>query len=354
MRLSRPQTETVAGPGTHPPGAPAPAVRPLGAGAAGRPAGLGQPASPRRPRLGLRNRLQRLDATASPYLYVAPFFLLFLGFMLFPLGYTFYVSLNDWNLIAADQRVWAGLSNYRRLLADPNFWNALRNTFSIWLLSTVPQLLLALGLAHLLNARLRAKTLFRMGVLVPNVASLVAVTIIFAQLFGRDFGLINWVLGWFGVAPIDWQAGRASSHVAIAVMVAWRWTGYHALIYLAAMQAIPREQYEAASLDGAGGFRKLRSITIPALRPVIIFSVLISTIYGLQIFAEPLLFDPKPGSVTGGSGRQFQTLTVYLYEQGFRDFDFGYAATVGWVMFLIVLLVALVNYALTRRISSAR
>jgi cellobiose transport system permease protein len=320
----------VAGTGTDP-AAPAPAGSP-GAGAA----------------------LLRADAAVSPYLYVAPFFLLFLGFMLFPLGYTLYVSLNDWNLIGGDEHTWAGLANYQALLADARFWNALRNTFSIWLLSTVPQLLLALGLAHVLNARLRRPTLFRMGVLLPNVASLVAVTIIFAQLFGRDFGLINWVLGLFGVEPIDWQAGRASSHVAIAVMVVWRWTGYHALIYLAAMQAIPKDLYEAASLDGAGGLRMLRSITIPALRPVIIFSVLISTIYGLQIFAEPLLFDAKPGSVTGGSGRQFQTISLYLYEQGFREFDFGYAATIGWVMFLLVVIVTLINYALTRRISSTR
>lgn len=320
------------------PAAPAPAPNRASAGAAS----------------GLRVRLQRADRAVSPYLYVAPFFLLFLGFMLFPLGYTLYVSLNDWNLIGGDQRAWAGLANYRKLLADPNFWNALRNTFSIWLLSTVPQLLLALGLAHLLNQRLRGKTLFRIGVLLPNVASLVAVTIIFAQLFGRDFGMVNWALGLVGVGPIDWQAGTASSHIAIAVMVVWRWTGYHALIYLAAMQAIPKDLYEAASLDGAGSFQLLRSITIPALRPVIIFSVLISTIYGMQIFAEPLLFDPKPGSVTGGAGRQFQTLTVYLYEQGFREFDFGYAATIGWVMFLVVLAVALGAYALTRRISSTR
>lgn len=295
-----------------------------------------------------------MDIVASPYLYITPFFLLFLTFMLFPLGYTLYVSLNDWHLIGADQRAWAGLDNYRQLLGDRHFWNALRNTFSIWLASTVPQLVLALLLAHLLNLRLRAKTAFRMGVLVPNVASLVAVTIIFAQLFGRDFGLVNWMIGLAGVEPVDWQGGRATSHFAIAVMVVWRWTGYYALIFLAAMQAIPKEQYEAASLDGAGGFQLLRSITIPALRPVIIFSVMLSTIYGLQIFAEPLLFDSKPGSVTGGSGRQFQTLTVYLYEQGFRNFDFGYAATVGWVMFLVVVIVALLNYTLARRIRSDR
>ena len=344
MKLSRPQTEEVANPSTisRSKDAPAPANRPA--------TEAHRPDIRRRP--GFRIWLRRVDVVASPYLYIAPFFLLFLGFALFPLGYTFYVSLNDWNLIGADQRSFTGLANYRRLLSDSFFWNALRNTFSIWLLSTVPQMVFALGLAHLLNTRLRAKTFFRMGVLVPNVASLVAVTIIFAQLFGRDFGLVNWVLETVGLDPINWQAGKASSHIAIAVMVVWRWTGYHALIFLAAMQAIPKQLYEAASLDGAGSFQMLRNVTIPALRPVIIFSVLISTIYGMQIFAEPLLFDPRPGSVTGGSGRQFQTLSVYLYEQGFRDFDFGYAATVGWVMFLVVVLVALLNYTLTRRISS--
>lgn len=302
----------------------------------------------------LRTSLRRLDIVASPYLYVAPFFLLFLAFGLFPLGYTLVVSLNDWNLIGSDAHHYVGLANYRRLLDDADFWNALVNTFSIWMLSTVPQLLLALGLAQVLNARLRFTTLFRMGVLIPNVASLVAVAVIFAQLFGRDFGLVNWTLDLVGVAPIDWQAGRASSHFAIAVMVIWRWTGYNALVYLAAMQAIPRDIYEAASIDGANAWQAFRRITIPALRPVIIFTVVVSTIYGMQLFVEPLLFDPTPGSVTGGSDRQFQTLTVYLYEQGFREFDFGYAATIGWVLFLVIMVVAAVNYALTRRLGPGR
>ncbi len=290
----------------------------------------------------------------TPYLLIAPFFVVFLIFGLFPLGYTMFVSLNEWNLIAGDEHTFVGLDNYRRLLEDPNFWNALGNTLSIWVLSTVPQLIFALGLAHILNTRLRARTFFRMGVLVPNVASLVAVTIIFAQLFGRDFGLINWTLGLVGVAPIDWQASTGTSHLAISIMVIWRWTGYNALVYLAAMQAIPREHYEAASIDGAGNWKMLRRITLPALRPVIIFTALISTINGLQLFTEPLLFDATPGRVTGGADRQFQTLTVYLYEQGFREFDFGYAATVGWVLFLVIVVVALINFTLTRRMSPGR
>ncbi|MFI6284488.1 carbohydrate ABC transporter permease [Streptomyces sp. NPDC051018] len=326
-----------------------------GAGAAlagGAPAGAG-PADGKRPGPDRGSLLVRLDEKFSPYLYVSPFFLLFFGFGLFPIGYTLYVSLHEWQLISESPDDWVGLGNYARLISDEYFWNALFNTLSIWVLSTVPQLLLALGLAHLLNIRLRARTAFRMGVVLPNVASVAAVGIIFTQLFGRDFGLVNWALDLVGIGPVDWQAGRASSHAVISVMVIWRWTGYNALIYLAAMQTVPRERYEAALTEGASGFQMFRHITIPSLRPVIVFTVIISTIQGLQLFAEPLLFDPTPGGVTGGSDRQFQTLTVYLYEQGFREFDFGYAATIAWVMFLIIIVAAAVNYLITRRIRSS-
>ncbi|MGW4203911.1 carbohydrate ABC transporter permease [Streptomyces sp. NPDC004726] len=296
---------------------------------------------------------RRLDEKLSPYLYISPFFLLFFGFGLFPIGYTLYVSLHEWELISTSPDEWVGLGNYARLLTDEYFWNALLNTVSIWVLSTVPQLLLALGLAHMLNVRLRARTAFRMGMILPNVASVAAVAIIFTQLFGKDFGLVNWSLDLVGVGPVDWQGDRAGSHIAISVMVIWRWTGYNALIYLAAMQTVPRERYEAALTEGASGFQMFRHITIPSLRPVIIFTVIVSTIQGLQLFAEPLLFDPTPGGVTGGSDRQFQTLTIYLYEQGFREFDFGYAATIAWVMFLVIVLAAAVNYLITRRIRSS-
>ncbi len=170
--------------------------------------------------------------------------IVFLGFGLFPLAYTFYVSLNHWELGASTHQ-WVGFHNYTQLLADPYFWNALRNTGSIWVLSTVPQLFLALVLAHVLNRRLRFRTVFRVGVLMPNVASVVAVSIVFAQLFGRDFGLVNWLLHFTGVGPIDWQVGRWSSHPAISSLIIWRWTGWNALLYLAALQAVPRELYEA-------------------------------------------------------------------------------------------------------------
>ncbi|MEU7853507.1 sugar ABC transporter permease [Nonomuraea sp. NPDC049141] len=294
-----------------------------------------------------------LDVRVSPYAYVAPFFLLFCAFGLFPLAYTAWVSLHDWTLLS-EEHTFVGLKNFGTLLGDGYFWNATFNTLSIGVLSTVPQLLLAIWLAHLLNRRLRMQTLFRISLLLPNVTSVVAVVVIFSQLFGRDFGMINWVLSWFGVGSVDWAAGTATSHVALSTMIMWRWTGYNALIFLAAMQAVPRDLYEAATLDGASSFTQLRRITIPMIRPTIIFVVIVSTIGAMQIIAEPLLFGASSGAgggaVSGGPDRQFQTLALFVYEQGFTKFDFGYASAASWLMFLAVVAVAGVNYLLTRRV----
>nr|MDT0666912.1 sugar ABC transporter permease [Micromonospora sp. DSM 115978] len=154
---------------------------------------------------------------------------------------------------------------------------------------------------------------------------------------------INWSLGLVAVDPFNWQAGDWSSKFAIAVMVIWRWTGYNALIYLAAMQAIPKEHFEAAAMDGAGTWRQLWHVTLPALRPTIAFTALISVIGAMQLFTEPLLFDASPGSVSGGSGRQFQTLTLLLYEESFRLGNLGYGASVAWMLFLIIVLLAAVG-----------
>ncbi|MFG1942276.1 carbohydrate ABC transporter permease [Nonomuraea sp. NPDC048826] len=304
----------------------------------------------RRRRTSVRHTL---DTRVSPYAYVAPFFLLFAAFGLFPLAYTAWVSLHEWTLLNEEQ-TFVGLQNYGTLLADGYFWNATFNTLSIGILSTAPQLVLAIWLAHLLNKRLRFQTLFRISLLVPNVTSVVAVVVIFSQLFGRDFGLINWVLSWFGVGQIDWGAGTATSHLALSVMIMWRWTGYNALIFLAAMQAVPRELYEAATLDGASNLKQLVRITVPMIRPTIIFVVIVSTIGAMQVIAEPLLFGTSSGSgggiVTGGPDRQFQTLALYVYEQGFTKFDFGYASAASWVMFLFVVVVAGINFLVTRRV----
>ncbi|WP_106181173.1 carbohydrate ABC transporter permease [Prauserella shujinwangii] len=302
-------------------------------------------------RIPWRHRLSRWDVRLSPYLYVSPFFVIFGIVGLFPLLYTFYVSFFDWELID-DNPTFIGLENYAILLADAQFWKTLVNTVSIFVLSSGPQIMMAVLLAALLNTRLRGPTGWRVGVLMPYVASLVAIGIIFANLFGPNYGLVNGILETIGLDRIDWQADRFSSHVAIAIMVNWRWTGYNALIVLAAMQAIPREILEAAVVDGAGAVRRFFSVTLPLLRPTLIFVVVTSTIGGLQIFTEPKLFDAMPGSNNGGSTNQFQTITLYMYQTAFEREDLGYASAVAWVLFVIIILVALVNFLLTRRIAT--
>jgi cellobiose transport system permease protein len=294
-----------------------------------------------------RHRWSKLDSKVSPYLFVAPFFVVFGAVGLFPLLYTAYVSLFDWEL-GADDPKFIGVENYRTLVADGQFWNALFNTVSIFLLSSVPQVIVAVVLAALLATNLRARTVWRMGVLLPYVASLVALTIIFGNLFGAQYGLVNSLLTTFGLSPIDWQANTFGSHVAIASMVNWRWTGYNALIVLAAMLAIPRDLYEAARVDGAGPVRQFFSITLPMLKHTLIFVIVTTSIGGLQIFTEPKMFDPAGGN-GGGSQHQFQTVVLYLYQTAFQQFDLGYASALAWTLFLIIIGVAGFNFWLTRK-----
>jgi cellobiose transport system permease protein len=292
----------------------------------------------------------RLDVKGSPYLYVAPFFLVFGVFGLFPLIYTGYVSLTGWRAdTPGSEDRFVGWKNYATLWHDPFFWNAVKNTIGIALISTVPQLLMALGVAHLLNYRLRGRTFFRMGVLLPNVTSVAAVTIIFTQMFGRDYGMVNWLLGLFGISHTDWQAGTLSSWVALSVVVTWRWTGYNALIYLAGMQAIPFELYESAAIDGAGRWKQFWTITVPMLRPTILFTVIVSTIGSLQLFGEPLLFNTSQTPTTGGSQHQFQTLALYTYDQFWQKFKYGYGAAISWAMFAIILVFVVFNLIVARR-----
>jgi cellobiose transport system permease protein len=295
-----------------------------------------------------RDTLHRWDVKSAPYLYVSPFFILFAIVGMFPLLYTAWVSVHEWGLITGNQG-FVGFGNYSDVLAQDRFWQALRNTFSIFLLSTIPQLLIAIFIASVLDANLRAKTFWRMGVLVPYVVAPVAVGLIFNQLFADQSGLINAVLTQVGLDPVRWHGNGFASHTAIAMMVNFRWTGYNTLILLAAMQAIPRDLIEAAVVDGANRLQMFLRLTVPLLRPTIIFVVITSTIGGLQIFDEPRMFDQIG---LGGADRQYMTVTMYLYELGWgSQRDFGRAASVAWILFLIILLIALLNFSVTRRIA---
>jgi cellobiose transport system permease protein len=305
--------------------------------------------TPTIPRLARRPRRVSTPERAAPYVYIAPFFLLFLVFGVGPLFFTAFVSLHDWEPLRTEQE-FVGLENYAVMLQDPRFWKAVGNTFSIFALSTIPGIILSLLIASVLNTRsLRAKTFWRMALLVPNITPLVTVTIVFSAIFGRDYGPIAWVVQSLGLPPIAWDVYPFTTHLVIAIMVIWRWTGFNALIFLAAMQAVPASLYESAEIDGASRWQTFVNVTLPMIRPTILFSVVTSTVGGLQIFTEALLFTTP----TGGNNGQGLTMTLFVWGQAFNSFHFGYASAIAVSLLFIVLIVAGVNFLLARLVRSA-
>ncbi|MGY1456325.1 carbohydrate ABC transporter permease [Streptomyces sp. SS8] len=295
--------------------------------------------------------LHRFDIKAAPYAFVAPFFVVFGAFSLYPLLYTAWISLHDVELATMDIMEWEGFGNYSQLWQDDRFWNALANTFTIGVISTVPQLLMALGLAHLLNYKLKGSAFFRVAALTPYATSIGAAALVFTMLFERDFGMINWFLSLFGVDNVDWENSKWPAQFAISSIVIWRWTGYNALLYLAAMQAIPQERYEAAAIDGASRWQQFTKVTVPGIRSTIVFTIVLSTIGATQLFGEPLIFGQGPNGVSGGADNQYQTLGLLLYEEGWKNYEMGRAATVAWAMFLLLIL-AFVLQRVVKRVKS--
>jgi len=280
------------------------------------------------------------------YFAIAPFFLIFLVFGVAPVIYSIYIAFFKW--APMEDPEFNGLNNFIFLLQDSDFWLAIRNTFSIWALSTFPQLFIAISLAAILrNKRLKGKSFWRTILLVPNITSIIAITIVFQQLFGREYGLINLLLGLIpGVENIDFIEGVIPSHIQIATMITWRWVGYNILIFLASMLAIPDELYESASVDGASKWQQFRYVTLPSLKNTITFVLIVGTIGGLQVFAEPQQLNAE-----GGSSKQFLTLTLFLFNQAFLNNKYGYAAAVGIAITIIVLIISAVNFWITRKIS---
>ncbi|MDN5856564.1 MAG: sugar ABC transporter permease [Actinomycetia bacterium] len=304
----------------------------------------GSPPSRDRRQQSVPRRRGRIGRDRAAYAYIAPYFIIFGAFALFPLVYTLWISLYEFRL--GSDKVWVGFDNFTWLLSNPDFYNALTKTFTIGVISTVPQLLLALGLAHMLNYRLRVRMFFRISMILPYATSVAAATLIFAQIFASDGGFANWTLSWFGIDAIDWRNGNWTAQIAISLIVIWHWTGYNALIYLAGMQTISYDLYESAALDGANKWQQFRYITLPGLRPTILFTIVVSTIGATQLFAEPLLFGG--GLPSGGSLNQYQTIGLYLYQQGWQFGELGRAAAVAWVTFLLIVVLVVVNTALVR------
>ncbi|MBO0783853.1 MAG: sugar ABC transporter permease, partial [Ktedonobacteraceae bacterium] len=237
-----------------------------------------------------------------------------------------------------------GFNNFYLALTDPIFGQSIFNTLVIWVISTIPMLALALAMAFLLNLRGRSKIVYQLCYFLPNITSIVAITVIFSSMFGTQFGLLNFVLTALHLPAVPWVTDPWGMKWAIALMVIWRWTGYNALIYMAGLQSIPSEYYEAARTDGANTWSVFRHITLPLLRPVILFTVITSTTGGLSLFTEPQVLLGN----SGGTGHEGMTMSLYQYWQAFASYHFGYGAAVGWLIFLVMLVFTIINWRIVQ------
>ncbi|WP_150268438.1 carbohydrate ABC transporter permease [Paenibacillus tepidiphilus] len=280
----------------------------------------------------------------TAYTFISPFFILFSIFGLYPIFFTFYLSFFKWD--ALNPMKFVGFKNYELITSDPTFWISFSNTVIMGLMGTVPQVLLALLLAVLLHSGMtRFKSAFRILYFMPNITSIVAVALVFSTLFGNN-GMVNWMLNSIGLDSVPFNSGWWGVKIAISSMVMWRWTGYNAIIFLSGLQSIPSDLYEAARIDGANRRQQLFSITLPLLKPFIIFVSLQSTIGALQLFTEPYVFLGQSG--TGSTRQEGITMVTYLYSEAFRNSFFGTAAATAVLLFIITIIFSIINMLLSR------
>lgn len=286
--------------------------------------------------------LDRIWRARLIYAFIAPFFILFAIFQFVPLVWSLWLSFHEWNGLGAPDPV--GLANYRFLLRDAMFHDALANTTVYWIAKTILIIPLSLLLASLLNHDwLRAKAAYRTLMFLPYVTATVAVGLVFAMLFDFNSGLINTLLSTVGLSPQRWLTSVELSKVPVIVLAVWRSTPFFTLIVLSGMQGINKELYEAAKVDGASGWQRFISITIPSLAPILFFCFITISIDAFRIFTEPYIL------TQGGPGTSSLSIVQYLYINGFRIFKLGMAATIGWALTLILLVVSAAHLYLLRR-----
>jgi multiple sugar transport system permease protein len=277
----------------------------------------------------------RLSPRWAPYVFISPFLLLFAVFGVFPLLFSLHLAFQSWEPTSGlDAMEFVGLENFAFALQDEWFWKSLKNTLWLAVVSGTPQHLVAIPLAVFIHTSFKR---LRDGVVgayfLPYITSTVAIAIMFSSLFSKDFGLVNAALqAVFGMEHVDWLGRAENIKPAIAFIVFWRYLGFNVVLYLAALQTIPRDLYEAATMDGAGRWQQFWHITLPNLKPMIFFGVTLSVIGGLQLFEEPFI-------LTGGRGGADQsgmTSAVYLYRMAFDFNDFGGASAMSWLLFVVV------------------
>jgi lactose/L-arabinose transport system permease protein len=285
------------------------------------------PMRPRRPRMRL-----------APYLFLAPFLGAFAVFWVWPIAYSLFLSF-----VNTRTRPWRfdpGF-NWGRLIGDGAFWDAFGNTMLILAVQVPLMLVLAVALAMAFDSDLlRLKGFYRFAFFAPLVLGAVPYSAVFRLIFNADFGVLNYGLGALGLPTVRWLFESTPALVTIMIALTWRWTGYNAIILLSGLQSIPRALYEAARIDGANAWQQFWGITLPLLRPVLLFTFVLSTIGTLQLFTEPwLITNTGPGGAT-------ETLVTYLYKQGFRSFNFGYASAIAYAVAITAALFSILQIRL--------
>ncbi len=274
---------------------------------------------------------------AAPYVFIAPFFLLFLAFSLYPVIYAFLLSFQKQTGLSTPQ--WVGLKNYRDLLDDPRFLKSIWNTTYFALGSVLVQLPIAFALALAFDSRFarRFTQLYRVAFFFPVLTSAVVVSLIWVLVLNKDYGMLNTALEMIGLPRIPWLQSTRWAMPAIILLGVWTWSGFNAFYFLAGLQGIPNELKEAAMIDGANRWQVLTRVTIPLLRPVIMFVVIQSIIGSYNLFAQPFLL------TGGGPSDATLTVTMYLYYTGFQYFKLGYASAIGYSLVVIVFILSAIN-----------
>ena len=275
------------------------------------------------------------------YVLVAPMVIGFTVFFLIALGASLYLSLTSWDMLSSP--IWTGLRNYRNVLRDAEFRTALRNTLAIAVPNIVLRLVCALALALALNSNIRFRTFYRVLFFLPVLTMPVAIGTVWKWLYDPAFGPINGILGQVGLPQPEWLSEPRTAVIAVVVVLLWSGLGYDMIIFMAGLQAIPRDYYDAAALDGAGSWQRFRDITLPLLTPTTFFLSVIGVIFSLQVF-DLVYVMTRVGQSNG-----LPTVVYYIYEEGFRNFRMGYAITVAWILLVMILVFTLIQFRLQRR-----
>jgi multiple sugar transport system permease protein len=279
--------------------------------------------------------MNRQKSNRSGYWLSLPYVVFFCAFVAYPLIFSLVLVFNRWNIVTPME--WIGLKNFDRLMGDQLFYTSLLNTLTFLVIHIPLQIVVALGFSLLLHSKIRGRGFFRAVYFLPVVVSGVAVTIIWQQLYAFDYGVLNSVLKAVGLGPVPWLIDSSVAMPSIAIMATWKNVGIYIILFLVGLQNVPRDLYEAADIDGATRLQQFLHVTIPMLNPTFVVVIVLSTIGGFSLFIEPYV-------LTGGGPMQ-STLSgmLYIYNQAFYFGHMGYAATLGFVYAMVILLVVLLQ-----------